>query len=501
MSRDRRHLYRQRSADLPLQLPTVPDGVEPPPGTFYVVRTDADGGATTSIAGLTERGIGTSVHFIPLHLHSYYRYDLRLPARRLPCGRARSSSGRLAADLERDDRRTTSSGSSTPSGARLRPGRAHGDRVAITGGFGFLGWHLACRLRALRLSRSPRGSAAASSPTPTAPACLARRCRHGLPPGRGQPSRHRRRGRARQRRARRHACRRRPRQRSAGARGLRQLDAVTAGQPLRPRQARGRRDPRCRSGRRRGHARRRPACPTCSASTDGRRTTRSWRRSATRSRTAGPRPSAATGAVPLLHAQDAARGADRRGRSSRGPRSCARGHRARGLRRTGPACRATTAVRPRRAARPLDDPFAVDLFNTYRSYVFPHQFPFHRRGARATLVATCSRRSGPTAAPARPLSPRQSRGHPGRPLPPAQGRAVLRGQGRGRDRAAPTAHDEVVRFRLSGDRARLRGHAHDVGAQHHQRGRGRPGHDVLGRPAAGPGAARTSTRSEVELPA
>ena len=49
-----------------------------------MVRTDAER-RDDCLAGLTERGIGTSVHFIPLHLHSYYR-DIRLPSRRLPGG-------------------------------------------------------------------------------------------------------------------------------------------------------------------------------------------------------------------------------------------------------------------------------------------------------------------------------------------------------------------------------------------------------------------------------
>lgn len=44
---------------------------------LYVARVQSDGGSSTRrdhlIEELSERGIGTSVHFIPLHLHSYYR--------------------------------------------------------------------------------------------------------------------------------------------------------------------------------------------------------------------------------------------------------------------------------------------------------------------------------------------------------------------------------------------------------------------------------------------
>ncbi len=56
-------------------------------------------------------------------------------------------------------------------------------------------------------------------------------------------------------------------------------------------------------------------------------------------------------------------------------------------------------------------------------------------------------------------------------------------------------HDDVVTVPGQRRRARVRRHAHDVGAQHPQRrGRGR-GHDVLGRPAARPRATPTSTPS------
>ncbi len=83
--RDRRERmasrYRQALADLPLLLPA-----EAPPGELhawhlFVIRLsdDAPLGRDRLIERLADRGIGTSVHFIPLHLHPYWRdtYGLR----------------------------------------------------------------------------------------------------------------------------------------------------------------------------------------------------------------------------------------------------------------------------------------------------------------------------------------------------------------------------------------------------------------------------------------
>lgn len=56
-----------------LVCPTVPDGVETA-WHLYPLRlaSPAAPDRDTFVAGLTARGVGTSVHFIPLHLHSYY---------------------------------------------------------------------------------------------------------------------------------------------------------------------------------------------------------------------------------------------------------------------------------------------------------------------------------------------------------------------------------------------------------------------------------------------
>jgi dTDP-4-amino-4,6-dideoxygalactose transaminase len=68
-------------ADLPLHLPARATGDDVHSWHLYVVRSDDAApidrdGAIEQLAGL---GVGTSVHFIPLHRHPYWResYDLR----------------------------------------------------------------------------------------------------------------------------------------------------------------------------------------------------------------------------------------------------------------------------------------------------------------------------------------------------------------------------------------------------------------------------------------
>lgn len=72
--------YDTAFADLPVDLP-----VQPPPGDshawhLYVLRLRGDAGIRRDdfIAAMSERGVGCSVHFIPLHLHPYWqqRYGL-----------------------------------------------------------------------------------------------------------------------------------------------------------------------------------------------------------------------------------------------------------------------------------------------------------------------------------------------------------------------------------------------------------------------------------------
>ena len=80
------HAYGAGFADLPLALPA-----EAPPGELhawhlYVVRLldDAPVGRDAFIEALRERGIGTSVHYVPLHFHPYWRDTYGLKAQQFP---------------------------------------------------------------------------------------------------------------------------------------------------------------------------------------------------------------------------------------------------------------------------------------------------------------------------------------------------------------------------------------------------------------------------------
>ena len=74
-----------------LQCPAMPTDVGES-WHLYILRLDIAGGMVrdTFIAELTERGIGTSVHFIPLHLHSYYAKTYGLRPDDLPNAKAES---------------------------------------------------------------------------------------------------------------------------------------------------------------------------------------------------------------------------------------------------------------------------------------------------------------------------------------------------------------------------------------------------------------------------
>lgn len=82
--------YNEGLADLPLLLP--PDAVDGGVHAWhlYVVRLrpDAPLARDALIAALSERGIGTSVHFIPLHRHPYWRDSCGLDAADFPVAEA-----------------------------------------------------------------------------------------------------------------------------------------------------------------------------------------------------------------------------------------------------------------------------------------------------------------------------------------------------------------------------------------------------------------------------
>jgi dTDP-4-amino-4,6-dideoxygalactose transaminase len=82
--------YDAALADLPLALPPRPDGNSTHAWHLYVVRLHADAPLRRDelINRLSERGIGTSVHFIPLHHQPYWRENCAAQAARFPVAEA-----------------------------------------------------------------------------------------------------------------------------------------------------------------------------------------------------------------------------------------------------------------------------------------------------------------------------------------------------------------------------------------------------------------------------
>jgi dTDP-4-amino-4,6-dideoxygalactose transaminase len=80
------HRYDRGLAGLPLRLPAHAPGNETHAWHLYVVRLDADAPVTRDnfIDEMAAAGIGTSVHFIPLHLHPYWRDTYRLAPEQFP---------------------------------------------------------------------------------------------------------------------------------------------------------------------------------------------------------------------------------------------------------------------------------------------------------------------------------------------------------------------------------------------------------------------------------
>ncbi|NHZ79727.1 aminotransferase class I/II-fold pyridoxal phosphate-dependent enzyme [Massilia sp. CCM 8695] len=75
---------------LPLRLPPVPAPGSSHAWHLYVVRLEPGArlGRDELIARLSERGIGTSVHFIPLHRHPFWRDSCRLSPEQFPVAEA-----------------------------------------------------------------------------------------------------------------------------------------------------------------------------------------------------------------------------------------------------------------------------------------------------------------------------------------------------------------------------------------------------------------------------
>lgn len=84
------HGYTQGLADLPLQLPADAEAGSGHAWHLYMVRLAAGVriGRDELIARLAEAGIGTSVHFIPLHRHPYWRDNCALSPDQFPAAEA-----------------------------------------------------------------------------------------------------------------------------------------------------------------------------------------------------------------------------------------------------------------------------------------------------------------------------------------------------------------------------------------------------------------------------
>ena len=79
--------YTRELADLPLLFPpSAPDG-DLHAWHLYVLRLTPQAGIERNqfIEAMAERGIGCSVHFIPLHLHPYWRDSYHLQPQDFPC--------------------------------------------------------------------------------------------------------------------------------------------------------------------------------------------------------------------------------------------------------------------------------------------------------------------------------------------------------------------------------------------------------------------------------
>jgi dTDP-4-amino-4,6-dideoxygalactose transaminase len=82
--------YNEALAELPLQLPPQASGGDRHAWHLYVVRLteNAPMGRDELIRQLAARGIGTSVHFIPLHRHPYWRDSCALAPQQFPVAEA-----------------------------------------------------------------------------------------------------------------------------------------------------------------------------------------------------------------------------------------------------------------------------------------------------------------------------------------------------------------------------------------------------------------------------
>lgn len=78
--------YTEELSGLPLQLPAAPRAGDVHSWHLYVIRLAPDAliGRNDFVRAMAHAGIGTSVHFIPLHLHPYWRDTYNLRESRFP---------------------------------------------------------------------------------------------------------------------------------------------------------------------------------------------------------------------------------------------------------------------------------------------------------------------------------------------------------------------------------------------------------------------------------
>lgn len=77
--------YTRELADLPLQLPPMPSAEDSHSWHLYVIRLQDDTPQRDAfIETMAQRGIGTSVHFIPLHVQPYWRDRYKLKPEDFP---------------------------------------------------------------------------------------------------------------------------------------------------------------------------------------------------------------------------------------------------------------------------------------------------------------------------------------------------------------------------------------------------------------------------------
>lgn len=83
-------LYNDAFGDLPIQLPAVARSDDLHSWHLYVLRLSPDARPTRDefIEELMSLGVGCSVHFIPLHLHPYWRTQCELVESDLPVASA-----------------------------------------------------------------------------------------------------------------------------------------------------------------------------------------------------------------------------------------------------------------------------------------------------------------------------------------------------------------------------------------------------------------------------